>query len=277
MRKTMRKSALLSSIAMLIVSAIVLTSATYAWFSSSKVVEVKSLAAEVKVSTGLLISVQHGDDWGTSVDFKNADEVKSGWGAGYPEVFDPVSTADGNNWISAIYEDEALTVKEAIPGEDGTFVAVPLWITGPEMTKGAPTVVKATVDFTGTTANSATARCLKFALVRADETGEAAATGAYTEAVAATPNADNKFMGVSAAGETDTTENSAYVTDGGKDINELGLNDIEFTIDAGTSTDKPMMFIAYLWIEGNDADCKMLDFSVDGEDIGFKMNFSIVE
>ena len=45
MKKTMRKSALLSSVAMLIVSAIVLTSATYAWFSSSKVVAVEELAA----------------------------------------------------------------------------------------------------------------------------------------------------------------------------------------------------------------------------------------
>ena len=68
MKKTMRKSALLSSIAMLVVSAIVLTSATYAWFSSSKDVNVTGIDSTVKVADGLLISFTGADgSWNTSL------------------------------------------------------------------------------------------------------------------------------------------------------------------------------------------------------------------
>lgn len=270
MKKTMRKSALLSSIAMLIVSAIVLTSATYAWFSSSKVVSVKELSAEVKVSTGLLISVDHGGNWGTQVDFDDADAVKAGWGAGIPDVFDPVSTANGNAWIEAIYDEDTdtLNTTEATPGEEGTFVAVPLWVTGPVGEK-----VKANITMT---ADTTTAKCLKFALLDAEgDNGDVVKSGAYTAAVAATPNDPSGFMGVSAAGVT--AADGAYVTDGGANIAEVAADGgIEFTIVEGTSTDAPMMFIAYLWLEGNDVDCDMLKFDMGGEELDFAMTLEIV-
>lgn len=267
MKKTMRKSALLSSVAMLIVSAIVLTSATYAWFSSSKVVAVEELSAEVKVSTGLLISVDHGDNWGTLVDFRDADAVKTGWGAGYPDVFDPVSTADGNAWISAIYDEDTdtLNTADAVPGEEGTFVAVPLWVTGPVGEE-----VKATITMT---ADETTAKCLKFALLPSAN-GETA--DSYSQAVAATPNDDNQFMGISSAGTAATS--GAYVSDGGATISEIAADGgITFTIPEGTSTDAPIKYIAYLWLEGNDADCDMLNFDMGGEELDFSMTLSIVE
>ncbi len=267
MKKTMRKSALLSSVAMLIVSAIVLTSATYAWFSSSKVVAVEELSAEVKVSTGLLISVDHGDNWGTLVDFDDADAVKSGWGAGYPDVFDPVSTADGNDWIEAIYDEDTdtLNTAAATPGEEGTFVAVPLWVTGP-----VGETVKAVITMS---ADDTTAKCLKFALLPSAD-GETA--DSYSQAVAATANDPAGFMGVSSAGTT-TAADGAYVTDGGKNISEVAADGgITFTIAEGTTTDAPMMFIAYLWLEGNDADCDMLKFDMAGEELDFSMTLEIV-
>ncbi len=274
MKKTMKKSALLSSIAMLVVSAIVLTSATYAWFSSSKVVTVEALNAEVKVSTGLLISVDHGDDWGTKVDFADADPVKDGWGAGLPEVFDPVSTADGNTWVSAIYDDSEQTYTSTVPvpGEGGKFVAVPLWVTGP-----ANETVTATVSFNGTDTQSA--KCLKFALLPSTD---GIAADSYSQAVAATANDPAGFMGVSTVAEKATANGTAFTVEGGTNISEVGLSDITFTIPAqygpeneAVSTDNPMMFIAYLWLEGNDADCDMLQFNTSGEKIGFSMTLAL--
>lgn len=56
MKKTFKKRAFISAIAMLIVSAIVLTSATYAWFSMAKKVEVSGLNLDVTSPEGIQIS-----------------------------------------------------------------------------------------------------------------------------------------------------------------------------------------------------------------------------
>lgn len=56
MKKTFKKRAFISAIAMLIVSAIVLTSATYAWFSMAKKVEVESMELNVTSPEGIQIS-----------------------------------------------------------------------------------------------------------------------------------------------------------------------------------------------------------------------------
>lgn len=56
MKKTFKKRAFISAVAMLIVSAIVLTSATYAWFSMAKRVEVESMELNVTSPEGIQIS-----------------------------------------------------------------------------------------------------------------------------------------------------------------------------------------------------------------------------
>ena len=271
MKKTMRKSALLSSVAMLIVSAIVLTSATYAWFSSSKVVSVEELSAKVEVSTGLLISVDKGTSWKVSVNFAQAVPVKSGWGSGIPQKFDPVSTENGNTWMSAIFEDGALKAGEApIAGTNGQFVAVPLWVTGP-----VGKTVNATITWD---VGPQAAKCVKFALLPTTD-GETATS--YGRAVPAEANDDNKFMGISAAGTVaDTDENkkeNAFVSAGGSEITEITQTDLSFTIPAGTSTTQPIKYIAYIWLEGNDKDCAMQLFDVAGENIKFSMQLALAD
>lgn len=56
MKKTFKKRAFISAIAMLVVSAIVLTSATYAWFSMAKRVEVNEMELNVTSPEGIQIS-----------------------------------------------------------------------------------------------------------------------------------------------------------------------------------------------------------------------------
>ena len=65
----MKKHSLVAAIAMLVVSAIVLTSATFAWFSMGTTVGVEALTIGVSESSGLLISAQPTADFATTVTF----------------------------------------------------------------------------------------------------------------------------------------------------------------------------------------------------------------
>ena len=56
MKKTVKKRALISAIAMLIVSAIALTSSTFAWFSMSKKAQIEQMDLTVSSPEGILIS-----------------------------------------------------------------------------------------------------------------------------------------------------------------------------------------------------------------------------
>lgn len=56
MKKTIKKRAFVSAIAMLIVSAVVLTSSTFAWFSMSKKVEVEAMKLNITSPDGIQIS-----------------------------------------------------------------------------------------------------------------------------------------------------------------------------------------------------------------------------
>ena len=278
MKKTMRKSALLSSVAMLIVSAIVLTSATYAWFTSSKKVEVTELEANVKVTTGLLISVDKGNEWGTSFEFKDAVALKNDWGkAADVSVFNPVSTANGNDWIAATFEDAETGLVEADVNLGKDFVAVPLYVTGP-----AGATVKANVTFEGTDEQSA--KCMKFALLAVDE--NMTVTETYNKAVAA-DGSTGTFNGISTIGtvaDTEEKDENAYVSAGGTTVSEKAANGgITFQIPAEAegvtpiSTTNPMRFVVYVWLEGNDSDCAMMLFDTQGEDVEFNMALEIVE
>ena len=55
-RKHSAKKKLISAIAMLTVSAVTLSTATYAWFTMNKEVQVNGLAMRTKTSSNLLIS-----------------------------------------------------------------------------------------------------------------------------------------------------------------------------------------------------------------------------
>lgn len=64
----MKKRSILSAVAMLLVSALVLTSATYAWFASGSAASASAITATVANSDGtLLISADGGTTWKTAV------------------------------------------------------------------------------------------------------------------------------------------------------------------------------------------------------------------
>lgn len=66
MKKTIKKRAFISAIAMLIVSAIVLTSSTFAWFSMAKKVEVESMKLSITSPEGIQLSA-NAKAWTTTI------------------------------------------------------------------------------------------------------------------------------------------------------------------------------------------------------------------
>lgn len=104
MKKTIKKRAFVSAIAMLIVSAIVLTSSTFAWFSMSKEAEVQSMDLTVSSPEGIQISA-NASAWTASLTvdeiFDNDDATTSRYDAYegnnnlYPADLIPVSSSFG--------------------------------------------------------------------------------------------------------------------------------------------------------------------------------------
>ncbi len=66
MKKTSRKRALVSSIAMLLVSAVAVGSATYAWFAANPNATASGLSMKTTASTGLVISTDTDTSWSHS-------------------------------------------------------------------------------------------------------------------------------------------------------------------------------------------------------------------
>lgn len=102
MKKTIKKRAFVSAIAMLIVSAIVLTSSTFAWFSMSKEASVESMNLTVSSPEGIQISA-NASAWTASLTvdeiFDTDDQTTSRYDAYegnnnlYPADLIPVSSA----------------------------------------------------------------------------------------------------------------------------------------------------------------------------------------
>ncbi|MBQ1339522.1 MAG: hypothetical protein IIY35_02735, partial [Ruminococcus sp.] len=100
MKKTNKKNStarkLLPAFAMLTVSAISLSSATYAWFTMNKTVEVTNMLVKARSEGGLLISETSGhatkDQWD---DVATANNLPAG------VVLLPTSSADTKAWYHA--------------------------------------------------------------------------------------------------------------------------------------------------------------------------------
>ena len=87
MKKNKRK--LLSAIGMLTVSAVMLTTSTFAWFSINKRAMVKDMSLRATVSSNLLISADNADD---STYVKDLEKNISA-------LLEPASTVNGEDYF----------------------------------------------------------------------------------------------------------------------------------------------------------------------------------
>ncbi len=101
MKKTLKKRAFISAIAMLIVSAIVLTSSTFAWFAMATQVNVDSMELNITSLDGIVFSANT-TNWTTSLtsaDFTNVQSSTQRYGAyadnhnNFPSKLAPVSSS----------------------------------------------------------------------------------------------------------------------------------------------------------------------------------------
>ena len=65
----MKKRSLFAAVAMLIVSAVVLTSATYAWFASGSKADIDTIGASISNSDGTLLISVDSTNWGTNLEY----------------------------------------------------------------------------------------------------------------------------------------------------------------------------------------------------------------
>lgn len=92
-KKSFRKKALLSSVAMLMVATVAVGSATFAWFTSSTTATAKDINVKTTKASELKVS---------KLDFDFKDEVS--YGMATAKNLRPITSADGANWYSNVAE-----------------------------------------------------------------------------------------------------------------------------------------------------------------------------
>lgn len=227
----MKKRGLISAIAMLVVSAIVLTSATFAWFTMGKKVTVSQFNVGVSEADGLLISAYADKDFATSVTLEQirtaADASTSIPSEG--AVVSPVSS-NGNGTFVAGFINDQNNLETSAAGE-GSYYAFPVYI----KYSGAST---ATIALDGTTVSAGTG---------------SKGTSAYQATRIATDKAAYVF-----APNSDASETFTYVPNVGGSpvalnnvVTDATSNNLTFTVAAGTTT----KVMVYVWLEGCDTKC----------------------
>lgn len=111
--KHTKKRAIFTAVAMLVVSAIALSSATYAWFAAGDSVNVGLVNANVANSSGAILISANNVDWGISID---EQALKDAGGNLIPDNLIPVSaipTNSGTTFIGGSIQDAVFTAKSA--------------------------------------------------------------------------------------------------------------------------------------------------------------------
>lgn len=234
MKTNSRRRVLISSVAMLMVAVISLSTATYAWFTTSTTATAGGINVKTIKSSELVIS-KSDKNWDTTVDYGGANKVLL-----------PVSTADGNSWFTAEAEDKTEFDKKT--GYD--FVGISdinnycftdqLNI----MNKGEAAVENVKITFTGLTN-----RYARVAVVPADEDGNI--TGTFKDCVYDVNGVEYEAV-VDATNTTPITPKTTYEIV----VGTINHNDAKY-------------YNIYVWFEGQDVDCYDGSAGSAIEDIAF--------
>lgn len=238
MKANSKRRVLVSSISMLLVALISLSTATFAWFTSSTVATANGINVRTAKASKLEIS-KNDLAWGTLVDY-NVDN----------KLLLPTSTATGTSWFKADAADAgAFTLKE---GTVGTVASADLgnYVVADQLNihnAGEATVENVEIKF------AVPNNYLRVALVPAAAGGpNAAISGTFTDCVYA--DAADAYVGLTATdgtGETITPKTT-------------------YTINVGTLESEDVVYYnLYVWFEGQDVDCYDANAGVTISDIEF--------
>lgn len=296
MKKTMKKRAFISAIAMLIVSAIVLTSSTFAWFSMSKEAQVSSMNLNITTADGISISANT-KKFGTTVTLDDimptADNAGKGLAAdadntnNVPELLVPSSSrldilADGSRlpvfFTGSVNEAGNRIVSTRVANDlEGKYVVFDLFVQVSENNK--------VVSFKGSsiTADDETVNKVmrmgfvncgyeeyqNRANVKTKTTDSVQNIGLWT--VDGNEPADMRYM--YQAGSFNISDNGPYTLYGSAATvarvksNSADASGLTFTAMKGVNRVR-----IYLWVEGNDPDCTN---DVAGNSFDFNLKLSI--
>ncbi len=316
MKKTNKKNStarkLLPAFAMLTVSAISLSSATYAWFTMNKTVEVTNMLVKARSEGGLLISETSGhattDQWD---DVATANNLPAG------VVLLPTSSADTKAWYHANSKsanDEAGAAAKALStnlsGSYATLSGLATKATVADSGNNAANTIYFTdTDGDGEVDDNENAYYVKYTyyLKASNEqgvTGLALTDGAQSLSIkevtvsgsSGSVNLDKSLrVGVAIGGkfyifaplysgvDAANTPANYYVYNGSSAtgdntmITALAANGVAYTDITsipGVTTDSPIQADVYLWYEGEDPNCKSenITSTLDTLSVGFKFD-----
>lgn len=296
MKKTFKKRAFISAIAMLIVSAIVLTSATYAWFSMAKRVEVESMELNVTSPEGIQISANT-SAFTTKL---TVDDIKGESSTRFtayegninniPETVKPSSSAFATSGFLPKFFDGSINDqgKMDVYARDDVgsgFVAFDLFIkvkaattvkfgsstvtceANPEL----PTAMRIALVRCGTVAEKADAATIKSVLpgnaLGSKVIYELDASSHTAAATALGASGVMETKGIQSAGLNIATNNPFTNTINGAAINATiatAASQATIAVNAGITRVR-----VYMWMEGNDVDCA-------NDVAGATINFNLV-
>lgn len=307
MKKTFKKRAFISAIAMLIVSAIVLTSATYAWFSMAKRVEVESMELNVTSPEGIQISANTtAFTTKLTVDnIKGTDETAGGkrFNAyeghinNIPTTVKPSSSTFATSnalpaWFDGSINDQGTMDISGVSNEVGSgFVAFDLFV----KLKSATTVKfgSSTITCEG---NSELPTAMRMALVNCGTVAEKAEASTIQAALPAQASASVVYE-VDASNHTSAatllgasgimTTKPIFMAGSGirtdstyNNIVSGGYYDTALQVTLATDAENAKVDLkagisrvrVYMWMEGNDVDCAN---DVAGSTINFNLVLEI--
>lgn len=307
MKKTFKKRAFISAIAMLIVSAIVLTSATYAWFSMAKRVEVESMELNVTSPEGIQISANTtAFTTKLTVDnIKGTDETAGGkrFNAyeghinNIPTTVKPSSSAFATNnalpaWFDGSINDSGTIDLYKVNEVGSGFVAFDLFVKVKDSTSvkfgsstitcegnsELPTAMRIALVNCGTVAEKADASTIQSTLnlpstLRGNKVIYEIDAANHTTAATALGASGIMYMRpIEAAGTNvecrpDYPNTVAYNTTDLKATLATSASDATISVQAGITRMR-----VYMWMEGNDVDCAN---DVAGSTINFNLVLEI--
>ena len=146
----MKKRRILLALIMLIISGISLTTATYAWFTANRTVNIDSIDVQVATSSGLQISAD-GVTWKTvlsNTDLQKAHEEYSGAVNQLPDLISPVSSSLELNALGQMrmFYGQVKADLESEPGVEGSTYGKYLLKSIPQSDVASYTVTDATLE-----------------------------------------------------------------------------------------------------------------------------------
>lgn len=249
----MKKRSFIAALAMLVVSAIVLTSATFAWFSLGQEVSVANISVGVAQADGLGISATSGGTYGPTLSLSDIISAKQYYNFVDPannEVMDPVS---GNGlatstWYQGHMEGDSTIISAMTRGtgtgeyNQGRFYCFPVYIkySGASGTYATVNITNSTI--TNNDANkTTTGGALSAARLAVYADSQTPSTKVYV------PDTTGDTAPYRYATATNT--NYTNFTNGVVVTQLSGMDTISLT--AGT----PQKVWIVLWLEGTDEQC----------------------